>query len=312
MSRPNIPAEIRRAVLVEAGHRCAIPRCGQTELDIHHIVPWEICKAHEYSNLIALCPVCHRRSHSGDIDRKALFIYKEALVREFDKAGVGGFVADIVEIKRRIHEECLEPPGYFFRFDFPDFPSVHERIISKNIEAWGYELLVGVRDFHGSYVMFENPEFGHPPSKLEGDYSVVRRDSQVVSVRYSVDRYYTGNAHGGRATRVLNYLVHPFCPLTLDGLIGGRDKLPLLADLIRGRLSELGCYDERILLEGTIPIAENFSLFNIGDRGIEFVFREYQVAGYPEGEQYLWIAFEDLYGICDASVLSRVVIAPMY
>src|SRR5450830_1420091 len=72
LSRPAIPAEIRRAVLVEAGHRCAIPRCDQTELDIHHIVPWETCRKHEYSNLIALCPLCHRRVHNGDIDRKAL------------------------------------------------------------------------------------------------------------------------------------------------------------------------------------------------------------------------------------------------
>lgn len=49
MSRPDIPADIRRAVLVEAGHRCAIPRCNHTELDVHHIVPWADCQKHEYS-----------------------------------------------------------------------------------------------------------------------------------------------------------------------------------------------------------------------------------------------------------------------
>ena len=40
MSRRNIPAKLKRRVLVEAGHRCAIPACRQIEVQIHHIVPW--------------------------------------------------------------------------------------------------------------------------------------------------------------------------------------------------------------------------------------------------------------------------------
>lgn len=78
-TRPSIPAELKRQVLVEAGHRCAIPTCKQTEIDIHHIVPWETCKEHAFDNLIALCPNCHRRVHNGDIDRKSLVTYKRSL-----------------------------------------------------------------------------------------------------------------------------------------------------------------------------------------------------------------------------------------
>lgn len=74
--RPPIPAEIRRRVLVEAGHRCAIPTCRYIEVDVHHIVPWAECKAHEYDNLIALCPNCHRRAGKGEIDRKSQRLYK--------------------------------------------------------------------------------------------------------------------------------------------------------------------------------------------------------------------------------------------
>jgi hypothetical protein len=74
--RPPIPAELRRRVLVEAGHRCAIPTCRYIEVDVHHIVPWAQCQAHEYDNLIALCPNCHRRADAGDIDRKSLRLYK--------------------------------------------------------------------------------------------------------------------------------------------------------------------------------------------------------------------------------------------
>ncbi len=76
--RPAIPAEIRRQVLVEAGHRCAIPTCrNSANIDLHHIVPWEKCKDHKADNLIALCPNCHRLAHDGTIDKKSLFKYKE-------------------------------------------------------------------------------------------------------------------------------------------------------------------------------------------------------------------------------------------
>ena len=78
--RPPITAEMKRKVLVEAGHRCAIPTCRHIDVDVHHIIPWETCKKHEYENLIALCPNCHRRAHkSNEIDRKSLKLYKANL-----------------------------------------------------------------------------------------------------------------------------------------------------------------------------------------------------------------------------------------
>ncbi|GGX11712.1 hypothetical protein GCM10010297_36300 [Streptomyces malachitofuscus] len=79
--RPSIPAELRRRVLVEAGHRCAIPTCRQHPVDIEHIDDWAQVKKHEFENLIALCPTCHRRKGNGanQIDRKSLRQYKANL-----------------------------------------------------------------------------------------------------------------------------------------------------------------------------------------------------------------------------------------
>lgn len=74
--RPPVPTEIRRRVLVEAGHLCSIPTCRYIEADVHHIIPWAQCQAHNYDNLIALCPNCHRRADRGEIDRKSLRLYK--------------------------------------------------------------------------------------------------------------------------------------------------------------------------------------------------------------------------------------------
>lgn len=44
-------------------------------------VPWESCRSHEYENLIALCPNCHRQADTGDIDKKSLREYKNSSKR---------------------------------------------------------------------------------------------------------------------------------------------------------------------------------------------------------------------------------------
>jgi hypothetical protein len=86
MNRKKIPADLKRKVLVEAGHRCAVPTCRSVVgVDIHHIVPWNKRKEHKYPNLIALCPNCHRMAEKGDIDKKSLYLYKNNLRFLYDK-----------------------------------------------------------------------------------------------------------------------------------------------------------------------------------------------------------------------------------
>lgn len=317
MSRPPIPTDIRRAVLVEAGHRCAIPRCGQTELDVHHIVPWETCQKHEYSNLIALCPVCHRRAHNGQIDRKSLFMYKEKLAREFGSTDSGEFKAEVIETRRRISEHIDSSPGYHFNFDFPDFLNVAERIVSRNIEAWGYELLVQYRErqemaelqeqgIKDQSIEPEIAEFFSSSSRLIGDYRVVRRDEYIISVKYEIYRYYTGAAHGGVTTRVQNFLLKPFSPLTLEVLLGDSDRLPMLADFLRGKLEKRGLYDTNWLGTGTEAKIENFERFNIENYGIRFTFDEYQIDSFSAGKQELSVSFDELASVCDPDIISRL------
>ncbi|MGW3428238.1 HNH endonuclease [Streptomyces melanosporofaciens] len=74
--RPDIPTTLKRAVLVESGHRCAIPTCRQTPVELAHITPWVKVQEHTFENLIALCPTCHTRYDRGEIDRKAMLQYK--------------------------------------------------------------------------------------------------------------------------------------------------------------------------------------------------------------------------------------------
>jgi hypothetical protein len=83
--RPPIPEALKRRILVEAGHRCAIPTCRNPITEIAHIVPYHEVQKHEYENLIALCPTCHARADRGEIDRKSLKIYKRILQRLTDR-----------------------------------------------------------------------------------------------------------------------------------------------------------------------------------------------------------------------------------
>jgi len=311
MSRPAIPAEISRAVLVEAGHRCAIPRCGATELDVHHIVPWETCQRHEYANLIALCPVCHRRAHKGDIDRKALFQYKAALT-----AGSTlqlGFEAPIVEIRRRISERVTAVPGYSFEFDFPDFPGPVQRVVSKNLEAWGNELLAQFRQRQEAYTPFERDECGEiegpftAPSELKGTYQVVRNDDIVISVEYTLDRFHTGAAHGGRCTRVQNFLIRPFQPVTLTDLISETACIGDLSSLIRRKLLSSGQYhDEEWVLRGTEPQEENLSRFVFENHAVRFIFDEYQIDCYAAGRQVIRIGYDQMRDIASPALLMKL------
>ena len=313
MQRPEIPAEIRRAVLVEAGHRCAIPRCGETEIDVHHIVPWSECKKHEYSNLIALCLICHRRVHKGEIDRKALFQYKSALTSGTSAVSQSGFEAPIVEIRRRISERSSTGVGYIFEFDFPDFPGAVQRVVSKNLEAWGNELLVQLREhqteYNRTYVRSDAEGEGlfSSPSSLRGSYRIVRNDEVVISLEYVIDRFNSGNAHGGRGTRVQNFLIRPFQPIGVMDLLNDLSSLQDLSDLIRKKLLSSGKYeDEEWVRRGTEPQDKNFSRFVIENHCIRFIFEEYQIDCYAVGRQALSVGFNEMREIGNLDLLSKL------
>ncbi len=80
MQRNHIPADVKRAVLVEAGHRCAIPTCRATTTEVAHIVPWSETHDNSFENLIALCPTCHTRfDQKKEIDRQSVTMYKHNL-----------------------------------------------------------------------------------------------------------------------------------------------------------------------------------------------------------------------------------------
>lgn len=99
MSREHITAELKRKILVEAGHRCAIPTCRFPTTELAHIIPYSKVKKHEYHNLIALCPNCHTRFDKGEIDKKSIDIYKSKLVFLSDR--YSKYELDVLEYLRK-------------------------------------------------------------------------------------------------------------------------------------------------------------------------------------------------------------------
>ena len=89
MRRKSIPEPTKRAVLIEAGYRCAVPTCRTLLiLDLHHIDEVSENGTNDTNNLIALCPTCHGLYHRKHISREAVSAWKvmlSGLSQAYDK-----------------------------------------------------------------------------------------------------------------------------------------------------------------------------------------------------------------------------------
>jgi hypothetical protein len=234
------------------------------------------------------------------------------LAVEFGSRDRGEFQAAIVEVKRRIADISSGSPGFEFAFEFPDFREPVARIVSRNIEAWGYELLVEMQQQEAQLVAEqaqaadEGQVWQRSKSTLFGTYQVVRRDDKIISIKYKTDRYFSGAAHGARETRVQNFCINPFRPITIQNLVGDINGLRRFAEFVRAKLVTVRSYDPQWLSSGTSPEYRNFSLFNIHEYGIQFTFSEYQIDCYAAGEQELFLSFYELKDYVESEVLASL------
>ncbi len=71
----------KQLVLLEAGFKCANPRCRHIiTLEVHHIVWVKDGGGNEPDNLLALCPNCHSLHTAGHIPQSAIRAWKSLLV----------------------------------------------------------------------------------------------------------------------------------------------------------------------------------------------------------------------------------------
>lgn len=127
-TRPAIPTELKRRILMEAGYRCAIPTCRFPITENAHIVSWAESQEHSYENLIALCPNCHTLFDSGRIDRAAIVAYKKKLI--FLNDVYSRFELDVLD-HLKSHKRALIPGELLIK-----------RLIDEGIVAHEEEIMI--------------------------------------------------------------------------------------------------------------------------------------------------------------------------
>jgi len=302
--RPPIPADLRRRVLVEAGHRCSIHTCLHP-VDIHHIVPWERCRKHEYDNLLALCPNCHRRADAGEIDRISLKLYKARVVAAFglwdSSTPRAGNEMPIRE--RSSHSswetatirEQYEAPPYEVALEFPTFSGTDSDVADLNVmlRSDALQWLLETRNLRLAVEKGQHSGNRDISSQLTSSYEVSCYTDQIISIRFSVFQYGAGAAHPNHWTRVKNVQLGPLIALHFADLFT-RDTayLKMVSDYCISNLTrEKGLSEpSEWILRGAGPDVNNFSKFNITLGGLFLSFDEYQVDCYAAGPSHILIA----------------------
>ncbi|MGV3518533.1 DUF3298 domain-containing protein [Luteitalea sp.] len=304
-ARSAIPADLRRRVLVEAGHRCAIHTCRHPTTDLHHIVPWEKCKAHTYENLIPLCPNCHRRADSGQIDRQALYMYKSRLrsaVVDVSETPVSEPTVTPVGWATASVRESEDASGMTVDVEHPVFTYADLVPLNTLEQAWVTEELMRYRRLrfrdegppYGMVPYFEPASDEPPQHDFSATYEVLLLSPHAVSLRYSVREYHTGATHSLYYVRTVTAQRDPLIVLTLDTLFRPDvDFAERISALATAQLLGQGL-DEEMVREGAGPDASNFQTFNVTKEGLLLTFSEYQVASFADGPQYATIPWRSL------------------
>jgi Protein of unknown function (DUF3298)/HNH endonuclease len=304
--RPQIPADLRRRILVEAGHRCAIHSCRHPEVDLHHIVPWEQCKRHEYDNLIALCPNCHRRADSQEIDRSSLRMYKARLVASLglnDPLIVASqtSVPNVVGASRRewqtetIHETQTEYPSYEAELEFPKFTGISQDLNDLTVleRSNAIRRLNELRATKLLISSFDNDPMAKLPGTVTSSYEISCFTEEIVSIRYSIFQFSPGAAHPNHLTAVTNVQMGPLISLNFTDLFDSMQ--PYLKNISRFCVTSLAEQKELTapsewIMRGAGPDPKNFSRFNITPVGLMITFDEYQVDCYAAGSSQVHVA----------------------
>jgi Protein of unknown function (DUF3298)/HNH endonuclease len=305
-TRPSIPAELKRQVLVEAGHRCAIQTCKNPDVDIHHIVPWETCQQHEFANLIALCPNCHRRAHLSEIDRQSLLTYKRNLAIQFENHERALEVESTAKVKADWETREIDVRGKIGTFF--EVKLLYPHILKEGINfeilnamlAWeAYQVLMSARLEAVGELSDEdkNEWWAQIPSVNSSSFSISVFTDQILSFRTSIYWYGAGAAHGHGRTIGRSFILEPLEEISLQKLLNG--SVPALEAIAkfceRFLVAENASAEKDEWVEsGTTADWANFESYYITPVGIVVCFAPYTVGCYAEGEREVPISWRFL------------------
>lgn len=121
------------------------------------------------------------------------------------------------------------------------------------------------------------------PYELTSSFAGTYVDNEIISTRLTVSRF-TGGAHPGTFVYGLNYAKDTGKEIGLKSvlaLIGA--TLTQVSEHSSAELKKkLG---DSFIPQGATPTEENYWMYSINDKGVTFIFNEYQVAPYAVGPQ---------------------------
>lgn len=79
--REKVPEQTKRALVSEAGAKCANPGCPVRRIHIHHIRRWAVYETHDQSQMVAVCPTCHDAIHNGSLEISDETVYQWKSIR---------------------------------------------------------------------------------------------------------------------------------------------------------------------------------------------------------------------------------------
>lgn len=306
--RRTIPTELRRRVLVEAGHRCAIHTCRYPDVDVHHIEPWAKVREHRFDDLIALCSNCHRRADAREIDRKSLYMYKARLAAAFrfaeshtypdepPAAPEFGWLDSRTRWVTLVERDSDEKRNYGAQIEYPKFSGL--RVDFEPLNDFVAKMVTrSIYKFRADVV--DSPTFDDSRSTLgmgiNSSFAVSLLSKDLVSIRFTFYAY-TGGAHGSTWTEPVNAFLAPFAPISLESLFAdvslGVEVLSrycvrtLLDPSMPGHQRDKSCVGR-----GAGPEPKHFRSFNLTKYGILITFDEYQIGSFAEGPSEVLVPF---------------------
>jgi hypothetical protein len=124
--------------------------------------------------------------------------------------------------------------------------------------------------------------------------------NKVISLRYSLNRFLAGAAHGSHIYSAFNYDLIGNRVLSLSDLFKASsaylDQIAAIASKkVPEQLTKAAHGHVEVYQEGLAPTAKNYAVWNLTPHGLTFTFNEYQVAAYVYGPQQITIPYSRLY-----------------
>ncbi len=165
------PIAVRRLLLVETGHRCAVCT-DRAPPQFHHIIEFSELKHHDPEHMLAVCGTCHSKMTNGSIDRQTQRQYKDKLGQrsslqdsvlpssvplDFDWTDLRELIEALQSASTAVEETASTAR---FDFDGVDLPE------KNRLNGMGDEYFTMITDHHEPYFR-RIEDFLRDPSNIE-------------------------------------------------------------------------------------------------------------------------------------------------